>query len=84
MVFVCKIIQVDTSCIQELDFDFELIPTFSQQRLIIKVTSQLQQTLTLSSDDIQLNEHYNLTVRVDGTSSLTPRNLSKFACDVIY
>ena len=71
-------LQFGRNCNKETSFDFDLMPTFTQQQLIsISVTSQQQPTLTLQSGDIQLNELYDVTLRVDGTSTFQ-LSLSKY------
>ncbi|CAI7999763.1 hypothetical protein GBAR_LOCUS2784 [Geodia barretti] len=63
-------LQFRGNCNKETSFDFDLMPTFTQQLISISVTSQqFQPTLTLQSGDIQLNELYDVTLTVDGTST---------------
>ncbi|CAI8009840.1 hypothetical protein GBAR_LOCUS6564 [Geodia barretti] len=63
-------LQFRRNCNKETSFDLYLMPTFTQQQLIsISLTSQQQPTLTLQSGDIQLNELYDVTLTVDGTST---------------
>ena len=62
--------QVNTSCSSEINFVLEFTSTSSQQLFISSATfSEEQQNLTLLSNEIQLNEHYNVTVTVNGTST---------------
>ena len=72
-------LQFRGNCNKETSFEFDLMPTFTQQQLIsISVISQqLQPTLTLQSGDIQLNELYDVTLTVDGTSTFE-LSLSKY------
>ena len=71
-------LQFGRNCNKETSFDFQLMPTFTKQQLIsISVMSQQQPTLTLQSGDIQLNELYDVTLRVDGTSTFQ-LSLSKY------
>ncbi|CAI7999333.1 hypothetical protein GBAR_LOCUS2686 [Geodia barretti] len=63
-------LQFRRNCNKETSFDLDLMPTFTQQLISISVTSQqFQPTLTLQSGDIQLNELYDVTLTVDGTST---------------
>ena len=71
-------LQFGRNCNKETSFDLDLMPTFTQQQLIsISLTSQQQPTLTLQSGDIQLNELYDVTLTVDGTSTFE-LSLSKY------
>ena len=70
-------LQFRGNCNKETSFDFDLMPTFTQQLISISLTSQQQTTLTLQSGDIQLNELYDVTLTVDGTSTFQ-LSLSKY------
>ena len=71
-------LQFGRNCNKETSFDLDLMPTFTQQLISISVTSQqFQPTLTLQSGDIQLNELYDVTLTVDGTSTFE-LSLSKY------
>ena len=71
-------LQFRRNCNKETSFDLDLMPTFTQQLISISVTSQqFQPTLTLQSGDIQLNELYDVTLTVDGTSTFE-LSLSKY------
>ena len=67
-----------------LYFDTQLIPTFSQQELSIPITTKEQSSLTLSDSNIQLNELYDMTLTVDGTTSTYLRRLSKCTYTQLY
>ena len=70
-------LQFRGNCNKETSFDFDLMPTFTQQLISISLTSQQQTTLTHQSGDIQLNELYDVTLTVDGTSTFQ-LSLSKY------
>ena len=78
-VHICtnELLQVETSCSNKINFVLEFTSTSSQQMFISSATfSEGQQNLTLLSNEIQLNECYNVTVTVEGTSTFQ-RSLSK-------
>ena len=71
-------VQISSSCPGEFHYKAELIPTYSNKRLIINKNST-RPILTLSSTDIQLNEVYKIVVRIDGVSGpLHSFNLSMY------
>ena len=62
---------MSTACQDDIYYNIELIPTFSTKRIVISNSSSVGQTsLTLSSPDIQLNEHYKAIVRIEGSTFL--------------
>jgi hypothetical protein len=78
--FPTIIIQVSTNCPQEIHYHLELFPTFTNQNIVISNISSVGQTsLILSSPDIQLNEHYEAIMRIEGAPTFLHRfNLSTF------
>ena len=82
-------LQVSTVwCQKDIHYSFELIPTFSTKGIVISNSSSVGQTsLTLSSPDIQLNEHYKAILRVEGSTFSQLLDLSTYVTvmdDVIY
>ena len=72
-------LQISTGCQEDINYDVELIPTFSAKGIFISNSSSVGQTfLTLSSPDIQLNEHYEAIVRVKGSTFSQHLDLSKY------
>ena len=71
-------VQVSTNCPQEIHYHLELFPTFTNQNIAISNISSVGQTsLILSSADIQLNEHYEVIMRIEGAPTFLHRlNLS--------
>ena len=63
----------------------ELIPTFSHRTLNISNTTIFRQTtLTVSSEDIEFNEHYKATVRIQGMPTFTHHlTLSRLRCNLL-
>ena len=70
--------QISTACQEDIHYIVELIPTFSTKRVVISNSSSVGQTsLTLSSPDIQVNEHYKAIVKVEGSTFSQHLDLSK-------
>ena len=76
-----SLLQISTTCQEDIHYNIELIPTFSTKRIFISNSSSVGQTsLTLSSSDIQLNEHYKAIVRVNGSTFSQHLELRKYIC----
>ena len=70
---------MSTTCLDDIHYNIELIPTYSTKKVVISNSSSVGQTsLTLSSSDIQLNEYYEAIVEIDGSTLLHHLEISIF------
>ena len=67
-----------TACQGDIHYNVELTPTYSTKKVVISSVGQT--ALTLSSPDIQLNEHYKAIVRVNGSTFLHHLEICKHVC----